>query len=90
MIYDPCSMAHTVRVGHTVRVILMSHFSNLQKVNRDNKNNATMGKQNEYRDRRHTAPAGERPIRKPTSTLNKADNITTGPAIYPTDTDPNS
>ena len=75
---------------HTVGVILMSHFSNLQKVNRDNKNNATMGKQNEYRDRRHTAPAGERPIRKPTSTLNKADNITTGPAIYPTDTDPNS
>ena len=49
-----------------------------------------MGKQNEYRDRRHTAPAGERPIRKATSTLNRADNITTGPAIYPTDTDPNS
>ena len=48
-----------------------------------------MGKQNEYRDRRHTAPAGERPIRKPTSTLKNAD-ITTGPAIYPTDTDPNS
>ena len=63
-------------------------------MNRDNKNNATMGKQNEYRDRRHTAPAGERPIRKPNpkfalSGLNH-ENQTTGPAIYPTDTDANS
>ena len=65
------------------------YFSNLQKVNRDNKNNATMGRQNEYRDRRHTAPAGERPIRKPSDVL-QIDNATTNPAIYPTDTDANS
>ena len=83
-------MYFRVRMPNHIILTLISFFSNLQKVNRDNKNNATMGKQNEYRDRRHTAPAGERPIRKPTSTLNKADNITTGPAIYPTDTDPNS
>jgi hypothetical protein len=64
-------------------------IDNLQKVNRDNKNNATMGRQNEYRDRRHTAPAGERPIRKPSDVL-QIDNATTNPAIYPTDTDANS